>query len=764
VSADNHMNRAELDPESSLDLGEVYRILFAGRWFLLACIFVATVAGLVLNQHMAYRYRATATAMIVTENPWEAGLMLDGRGSVPSFSVADQMQILESRRLLKAVAKRAAEGPYADRLHLLGFEEDVPPSSEEDVIETLLENLSVRQKQNSNVLAISLEAGSGFEAAYLTNLVAQSFVEQNQELSRAEYTELTTFLKKQLDQVAARLSDAEVALTRFKEGAKLSALDVETAAIVDQSASAQAELNRINLEWQSNDVALKNLRRQYLQGRTTLVEDLENLSTATITQLTNEIAEKQARIANVRAKQEAGWKAYVERLEGELRLVKTSLKGETRKLSAREMKSADPLGTMQQIFERIVDLDVENRALAAGRTAQRAVVAEFEARLSELPEASLAYARYTRDVEINEKLYRLLMEKHEENKAISAGMIGNVRLLDSAEVPRTPVRPNKRLNLIVSILVGVLMGVGMAFIYHLTNTRIVTPEDLKRLHLDVMGSIPSINTRKLRKVLKKKRGGDLSTSESEKVNRRLITHFSPKSPISEAYRSLRTTLLTRLQEVKHEAPVVLVTSSTTQEGKSLTSANLAVTLAQTGRKTVVIDADLRRPTTHKNFSIERNEGLSDILMGRRDLASVITQTDVENLFVVSAGPIPPNPAELLAGSRMRELFQELREQFDFVLVDSPPIVPVTDPTVLAPFADAVLLVVRSAQSHRRELSEALSRLAGTGSTPTGMVLNDYNLKAIYGSYYYYHHYYNRYYYYGETGKKRSRRVGDEMHG
>jgi capsular exopolysaccharide synthesis family protein len=302
-----------------------------------------------------------------------------------------------------------------------------------------------------------------------------------------------------------------------------------------------------------------------------------------------------------------------------------------------------------------------------------------------------------------------------------------------------------------------LSGIGAAFIYHLTDTRITTPEDIRRLNLDLIGSIPSINVRQLSKALKKKRGGELSPEEGHKVKRRLITHFSPKSPISEAYRSLRTTLLTRLDIPEGETPIVLVTSSTTQEGKSLTSANLAVTLAQTGRRILIIDADLRRPTAHKNFGLERNEGLSDVLAGRREALSVISSTDVENLHVMSAGPIPPNPAELLAGVGMRKLLDSLKSDFDFLLVDSPPVVPVTDPTVLAPLADAVLLVVRSATSHRREVGEALSRLASTGTIPTGVVLNDYDLKAIYGNYYYYHHYYNRYYYYGEGGQRLTKR-------
>lgn len=761
-------SKAKAREEGLPDLGEVYRILFAGRWFIVAFLAVSVAAAVLLNSRMTYTYRAVATAMVVSNSPWESGLLLEGRGSVPSFSVSDQLQILGSRKLARAVVDKAVAGPYADRLALLGWPDRPAAEAPERAAAKLQERLDVKQVQNSNVVSIGVEAPSPFEAAYLANAVAESFLDQNQEYSRAEYTELTDFLKSQLDDVTARLRNAESQLTTFKEGSRLSALDVETATIVGQSASAQAELNRVDIELQSNEVTLTNLRRQYSLGQSSLVEDVENISTATIEQFSLDIAEKQGQIANIRARAEAGWEAYVQRLEGELRQIKDALKAETVKLSASEMRSADPLGTMQSTFERIVDLEVENKALRAAREAQAEIVARFDQRLSQLPEASLEYARYTREVEISEKLYRMLMEKYQENQAVAAGMIGNVRLLDEAEVPTHPIRPNKRLNLLIAVFLGLLLGVGASFVYKLLDTRLVTPEDLRPLGLALVGSVPTINVRKLERALKMKEGKSLREEDAWKIRRKLITHFSPKSPISEAYRSLRTTILMRLEQDSlsppadsGRAPAIIITSSTTQEGKSLTSANTAVTLAQTGRRTLVIDADMRRPTAHKNFALERTEGLSGVLGGQYEAERVVNETDIENLFVLSAGPIPSNPAELLASEKMVALVDWARRNYDFVLIDTPPVVPVTDPTVLSRLVDAVVLVVRSNASHRREVNEALSKLDHSDCHVMGTVLNDYDLKRVYGSYYYYYHYYNRYYYYGDRKKgRRSSGEGD----
>lgn len=763
TSREGRTPQLDEDEAGRLDLGELYRILYAGRWFVLGALAMAVIMALFINTRMTYVYRANATAMVLSSSPWEAGLSLDGAGSVASFSVADQLRILESRRLAREVVLTAGGGPYADRLAMLGGPDKPRSFSEDQAIEWLLARLTVKQVLNSNVLSISIEAPTGFEAAYLANTLADHFHSQNQEFSRAEYTELTSFLKDQLDQVTLRLQGAETNLTQFKEGSKLAALDVETATIVQQSANSQTELSRIDLELRSNEVSLENLRRQYSQGQSSLVDDVENLSTGTIERLSKEIADKQTQITNVRAKAEPGWEDYVRRLEDELRKVKTAMKTETNKLSASEIKSSDPLGTMQQIFERIIDLEVEGRALRAARDAQGKVVADFEARLRLLPEAGREYVRFTRDVEINEKLYRLLMEKYQENQAVAAGMIGNVRLLDKAEVPEHPVRPNKRLNLLLGMLLGVLLGVGAAFVYHLFDTRIVTPEDLRKAGLSLLGAVPTINVRRLERALRQQAGKGLREEDAWKVQRKLITHFSPKSPISEAYRSLRTTLLMHLEQsgarstAGERAPAIIVTSSTTQEGKSLTSANLAVTLAQTGRRTLIIDADMRRPTAHKNFGLERNVGLSGVLAGNQTAVATISDTDIENLQVLSAGPIPPNPAELLASAAMGDLLAWARREYDFVIVDTPPVVPVTDPTILSRLVDAVVLVVRSNSSHHREVGEALSKLQQADCKVLGAVLNDYDIKRVYGSYYYYYHYYNRYYYYGDTAKGTRRR-------
>ena len=199
---------------------------------------------------------------------------------------------------------------------------------------------------------------------------------------------------------------------------------------------------------------------------------------------------------------------------------------------------------------------------------------------------------------------------------------------------------------------------------------------------------------------------------------------------------------------EHPPKVMLFTSSAVQEGKTLTGANLGVVFAQTGERMLIIDCDMRRPTMHRVFNLRRTPGLSNLLAGDCTLEQAIVPTDIGNLSVLPAGEIPANPSELLASQRMRDLLTELRDNYDYILLDTPPVVAVTDAAVLSRLVDAVGIVVASGKVHRREVRTALQQMQNVRAKLMGVVLNSLNMRQLYGPYYYYYHYYNYYYYYG----------------
>ena len=356
--------------------------------------------------------------------------------------------------------------------------------------------------------------------------------------------------------------------------------------------------------------------------------------------------------------------------------------------------------------------------------------------LNALPEKSLKLARLQREATLNNSIYMMLREKYEENKIAEAGQIGSVRIVDRAKPPKYPIRPKKKLNLILGAMIGLGLGLGISFIREYLDTSLKSIEDVERLGFTVLGSIPFIEPEKVNKHLHSK------DREILKIASRLITHFAPKSPISEAYRSLRTNIL--YAKVDQPIKTVLVTSSGPGEGKSTSAANLAITFSQMGAKTLLIDTDLRRPVLHAIFALPQTEGLTNYLIGNTHLEDAIKKSRIDNLSVLTSGTLPPNPSELLASMKMDGFIDQVSSQYDMVLFDSPPIIPVTDAAVLAPKLDGTVLVVKSGETERDALLRSRVLFDNVNANVFGVLINGVNINNMHGSYYYY------YYEYGDS--------------
>jgi protein-tyrosine kinase len=216
---------------------------------------------------------------------------------------------------------------------------------------------------------------------------------------------------------------------------------------------------------------------------------------------------------------------------------------------------------------------------------------------------------------------------------------------------------------------------------------------------------------------------------------KLVAHWNPKSPIAEAYRTIRTNI--QFASIDKEIKTILVTSTAPSEGKSTTAANLAIVMAQAGKKTLYIDADMRKPTGHKTFRVPNRQGLTSCLVGQSNVHGVIQSTEIENLHVITAGPIPPNPAELLASNRMKEFIRELKKEFDQIIIDSPPVLAVADATILATQVDGCILVVNAGKTNREMAIKAKQQLENVKAPMLGVVLNNKEMKG--NSYYYYYY-------------------------
>ncbi len=341
---------------------------------------------------------------------------------------------------------------------------------------------------------------------------------------------------------------------------------------------------------------------------------------------------------------------------------------------------------------------------------------------------TMEYGVLEREVQTNKRMYELLLGRLKEIDLSSTLNVNNISIIDRAEIPEKPVKPNIALNMILAVILGLGMGTGLGFFIDYLDTTIKSPQDIKTtLETNLLGSIPAIGIK-------------------DKIKKDKIVHLQPHSPVSEIYRDIRTEILYLMPRDKSSA--VLITSAEPRAGKTMTSVNLGIALAQKGSEVLLVDSDLRKPQLHNIFNLERKTGLSDYLVRSTGFDNIIKDTGIENIKVVTSGKVPNNPAEIISSGRMGEFIREAKQKFNFVFFDSPPIASVTDAVILADMVDVSIQVVRSGEAPVPIILRAKEKLTNTRAKFSGIILND--LKAYHGDYYSYKYYQ---YYGGESRRK-----------
>jgi polysaccharide biosynthesis transport protein len=358
--------------------------------------------------------------------------------------------------------------------------------------------------------------------------------------------------------------------------------------------------------------------------------------------------------------------------------------------------------------------------------------AELDATTTEALELSrleIQYRQMEREASSEGLLFDEIQQRQKETEITKSlpDISNNVRVIEQAREPERPepVRPRRRVNVMLGALLGLMGGIGLAFVLEFLDTTIKSAEDLERsIDAPFLGIIPSFDD-------------DLDAVPDE-----LFTHRFPKSSITESVRSIRTniTFSTAGKELKR----LLVTSAGPQEGKSTAVINLGIIFAQGGKRVLIIDSDLRRPRLHRAFKVGRKRGLTNLIMEEASIEEVVIHTEVPGVDLIPCGPIPPNPSELLGTQRMRDLSYELADRYDLVLFDSPPIVAVTDAVVMSKIVDGVVIIAKAGKTTTEIVTKASRRLGDVKATILGSVLNDFNIRgAGYRYYYYYYHYRSR---------------------
>lgn len=758
-STNSHLNAAPTH-ERQVTIHDYLAMLYRGRWWILM-IFVSTMASVCYYTFTAPPIYQASTTIMIDEKRGMGESLFDVTGfSQQRTLINNQVEILKSRALARATVERLLHTPEKDSLQLvrgIGLDKTVLEAMEE-----LRKAVSVSPIRDTDLIKIEVKAPSPFEATFLANTVARSAQELDRSFSRGEISQVVQFLDEQLARKEKDLKVSEGALRNFLQQAKIASLSEEATQVVEQGAEFESLYKAALIDLEATRKRLEYLKNLLGKSKKNLEAEIARVSSPLVLTLRKEMAEIERNIAVYLSQGVSEQDPQVRFERDKLNAIKRRLTEEIRKLILQGLPPDDPLTQAQELVVKILEAETELSALSARAEALKKVVEEYTQKLETLPEKNVQLARLERNRKVDENLYMMMREKYEESRITKAGQIGKVRIIDTAMSPVNPISPKKKLNLILGVLVGLGLGIGITFLREYLDTSVRRVEDIEAMGLPVLGAIPSIEPVPTNGYFELTSGRG-KFKETSKVKRRLVTHFKPKSPVSESYRTLRT----NLQFSNSDQPVraLLVSSAGPGEGKSTTVANLSIAICQQGVRTLLVDSDLRRPILHRLFDLEKKKGLSNILVGKATLEEAIQSTEVQNLDVLTCGILPPNPAEMLGSKRMKELIEQIKARYDICLFDSPPLIAVTDGAVLASELDGVLLVVKSGQTHQDALTRGVELLNNVRARLVGVLLNDVSRANTYGSYYYYY-YYHYYYYYGEDGdkkkKKRGRRKGSEI--
>jgi capsular exopolysaccharide synthesis family protein len=750
----------EVHPQKQFNLNDYLRIFYRGRWIVFICLAVVVAYTVYYNVTVMPEYEASALIMLKKDNNVQRTIFNDPAFGQPETMLHNHMEILKSRTLAKEVVRKLESMPQADSLVFLGnpprverfsfkrwilttfrpshLEKSADKPDFDSVVEKFRKvSITVIPKDQTDIIELRIRAIDPYEAALLANTWMGAYQEMDMRESRGEITEVRQFLEKKLEDVQGTLSKSEDALKEYKQSEGVAELNTETQQMIQQLAEFEASYQEAKTGMEANERRLAYLKSQLDENQKAMLAQVSVASSSVIQeherQMADIIAQKAAYEQQLRG---AGYATATDpklkQMEQRLKGLQESIADEKQKLVSSGGSVINPLSFAESLINSILQIETENKSMKAKSEAYYEIIQKYNVSLNSLPEKSLKLARFQREAEVNNNIFMMLREKFEESRIKEASQIGSIRIVDYAEAPKIPIKPDKMRNLIIGILYGFGLGIGIILVREYLDRTLKSIEDVERLGFPVLGSIPLISPKQ---VMKPSADPD---GEAKIIESRLITHLQPNSPVSESYRTLRTNI--QYSNVDKPLKTVLVTSPGPGEGKSTSVANLAITFAQMGAKVLLVDTDLRRPVLHGLFRIKRNDGLTNVLVGKAPIREAIRQTKVKNLFLLPSGTIPKNPSEFLASKIMQKLIAKLSERFDIVLLDSPPVIAVTDSAVLASHLDGVILVIRSEKTDRDGLLRSVTLMKNVNAKILGVLVNGLDIHHRYGSYYKYYTY------------------------
>jgi len=591
--------------------------------------------------------------------------------------------------------------------------------------EILQSAVVVNQKRGLDIIEINAESPSPYEAALVANCYAQEYKNLNLDVNRNQLTFVKNFLNDQKKEKQVELREAEETLRSFQEKGGIIALDAQATSLIEQLSQFEAQKNATQIDLMASTKILSQYKKDLEKQDPLLADYLKSFASEVyFKSLQEQIARLEVNRDLALSNKNSGFdnKNLVKEYDIKIQDLQSKLNQKIEEIKVGIFASSP--AEVKELSQKIIAEEVKNQSLKIGLSELENIVTKYETKFNKLPKTSIELARYQRQRESLEKLYLLVEEKYQEALINEQSQPGNVLIIDNARIPTSPSKPNRFLIVIIGIVFGSGIAFGYVFMKNYFDNTIKTPEDIQRRNVNVLAWIPQIEGI-----------GMNGHKEFE-----FIVAKKPDSIPSEAFRALRTRV--QFSKIDNDAlKTILITSPAQQEGKTTIAINLAGSFAQANRNTLIVDCDLRKPRVHMVFNTQRFPGLIDYLFKQVSLKEIIRPGGIDNLSFITSGTIPPNPAEMLESKQMREFLLEVNRMFDIIIIDSAPIIAVTDSEIISRLVDATILVVSAEATEYELMEKSIELVKSDSSSFIGTVLNNFSYKSGYGSYYKYYYYY-----------------------
>ena len=770
ISEKNNLNVEK----EEVSIKELFFIIKSKIKIIFLFLFSFLFLGFIYLKLQKSTYDASGSIIIEAENSSVSSIFDMGLGSEKNY-LDNEIQVLKSRTTSERAIKLLLNSNSRNNLHLFNTKkynysltqkflrkillldwnskliENIDESKIDSLTDifamTLQRNIIISNIRNTDVLKVSYNSFDSKEAALIVNTVISEYQKRDQEWANGEMSHLKYFLKEQLDLKEIDLNVVEQQLKLFQEEEHIYALDGNSDLLLKQLMAVETDYYNTEAKKNISTERKRFFENELSRDEKKFTDRVSNTLDVQLYSIRQELSALEADYISVKSI-EGELHPAVTKLKNKILKLKSVLIKETKKYVKQGISVANPIENRQAIMDSVLSLDIYISSYNLKLFELNRLVKNYEVQLTSLPEKYLKFSRLQRDRAILEETYGLMRQKLEEVKINQASQLGKIRIVDVAKPSLYRSSPSAKIIILFSFLIGITSGVFYIFLREYLDSTIKSIEEIERRGLTLLGIIPAIGKINERKAKKKGYKINLKLTNPEKMERRLLTHEDPKSPISEAYRSLRTSLM--FNKATKQGQIILVSSPGPGEGKTTTVSNLAITYANMGKKTLLIDADLRKPVLHKMFKSSHNLGLTNFLSGEEQkVNNLLIDSGVDNLKIITSGIIPPNPSEMLGSNNMNNFIEKVKEEFDIILFDTPPLIAVTDAFVITKFVDKFLLVVRASITQKGALERSIVNMKNMSHSIDGVIFNGVDESNTYGGGYYYNYYQ---YYYGNEEK------------